>query len=111
MPPRLRRLPSLPLGGEGARIVVAAGLRARLCGLAGLRAPPPRVALLLAPCRSVHTFGMRWPLDLVWLGPAGEVVRVDRDVGPRRVLACRRATGVIEAPAGHGAPLAGELQH
>jgi uncharacterized membrane protein (UPF0127 family) len=85
------------------RVLVAARPWARLWGLAGLRAPPPGdVALLLAPCRSVHTIGMRWPLDLVWLGPDGRVVRVDEDVGPWRARSCRAARAVLEVPGGRG---------
>ena len=58
----------------------------------------PRV-LLLERCRSVHTFGMRYPLDLYWL--AGErVVRVDRGVPPGRVRTCLRARSVLEVRAG-----------
>jgi uncharacterized protein len=99
VPRRLARLPCLAIAG--LRVVVAAGPLARLAGLAGLRAPPPPgVALLLAPCRSVHTVGMRWALDLVWLGPGGEVVRVDRAVAPGRLRTCRGARAVLEAPAG-----------
>jgi uncharacterized membrane protein (UPF0127 family) len=69
------------------------------------------VALLLTPCRSVHTFGMRFALDLVWLAPGGVVLRVDRGVAPWRVRSCRGACGVVEAAAGRGASLAGELRH
>jgi uncharacterized protein len=74
--------------------------RARLLGLAWLRSPPPGLALLLAPCRSVHTFGMRWALDLVWIGSDGAPVRVDRGVPPGRVRTCRAARAVVEVPAG-----------
>jgi uncharacterized membrane protein (UPF0127 family) len=74
--------------------------RARLLGLAWLRSPPAGVALLLRRCRSVHTFGMRWALDLVWLDAAGGVVRVDRGVAPRRLRTCLAAESVIEVPAG-----------
>jgi uncharacterized membrane protein (UPF0127 family) len=77
-------------------VVIAASPLARLLGLAGLRALAPRVALLLPRCRSVHTFGMRFALDLVWLDATGRVVRVDRGVPPRRVRRCRRATSVVE---------------
>jgi uncharacterized protein len=56
----------------------------RLAGLAFRRAPPVG-GLLIPRCRSVHTFGMRFAIDLVWLGPGGRVVRVDRGVPPRRV--------------------------
>jgi uncharacterized membrane protein (UPF0127 family) len=108
MPRRLRRLPCLVLR-SGAVVLVAAGRQARLLGLAGLRAPPPHdAALLLAPCRSVHTFGMRWPLDLVWLGAGGVVLRIDAGVPPWRVRSCRGACGVVELAAGRGATLADE---
>lgn len=96
---RLDRLPSFSLPG-GWRVAVAAATRARLLGLAGLSAIPQRTALLLPRCRSVHTFGMRFALDLIWLGRDGEVLRVDRDVPPRRHRACRRARAVVETNAG-----------
>jgi hypothetical protein len=69
--------------------------RARLRGLLGHRDPPP-FALRLAPCRSVHTFGMRFALDLHWLDERGRTLRVDRGVRPGRVRGCRRARAVIE---------------
>jgi uncharacterized membrane protein (UPF0127 family) len=43
---------------------------------------------------------MRFALDLVWLDARGAVVRVDRDVPPRRLRACRRARSVVELAAG-----------
>jgi uncharacterized membrane protein (UPF0127 family) len=86
-------------------IIVADTPVRRLRGLLGHRVPPP-FALRIAPCRSVHTFGMRFALDLHWLDASGAVVRVDRAVAPGRVRACRRARAVIEVPAG-GSILAG----
>jgi uncharacterized protein len=77
---------------------VARGFRERLVGLAWARSP--RVdALLLPRCRSVHTFGMRFPLDLYWLDARGEIVRIDRGMQPWRVAHCRRARSVVEVPA------------
>jgi uncharacterized membrane protein (UPF0127 family) len=78
-------------------IVVARTWRQRLAGLLGHRRPPP-YALRLEPCRSVHTFGMRFPLDLVWLGPGDAVLRVDRAVPPWRVRSCRGAVAILEVP-------------
>jgi uncharacterized membrane protein (UPF0127 family) len=43
---------------------------------------------------------MRFPLDLIWLDADGAVVRVDRDVPPRRHRGCARARAVIETRAG-----------
>jgi hypothetical protein len=66
--------------------------------LRGLAFAPPCGPLLIEGCRSVHTFGMRYALDLVWLDGDGAVIRVDRGVPPRRVRTCLRARSVIEAP-------------
>ncbi len=78
-------------------VVVARSPLARLRGLIGRSGD---VALLLPRCRSVHTLGMRFALDLVWLDGAGRVVRVDRHVRPWRVRSCRRARSVLEGRAG-----------
>jgi uncharacterized protein len=79
------------------KIVVARSPFARLRGLIGRSA---EVALLLPRCRSVHTFFMRFALDLVWLDGVGRVVRVDRGVRPWRVRSCRSARSVLECAAG-----------
>jgi len=76
-------------------LVVARGTFARLRGLIG-RDWPEGVALEIPRCRSVHTFGMRFALDLVWLDGARRVVRIDRAVPPRRVRSCRAARSVLE---------------
>jgi uncharacterized protein len=94
LPARLLRLPVLP----GTSVRVAVGLRSRLTGLALLARPEDEVALLLPRTRSVHTLGMRFPLDLHWLGPDGRAVRVDRNVPPWRVRGCARARAVVERP-------------
>jgi hypothetical protein len=73
---------------------------ARARGLAGRAALGPDEALHIPRCRSVHTFGMRFALDLVWLDGGGRVVRVDRAVPARRVRACLRARSVVEVGAG-----------
>ncbi|HEX4806736.1 MAG TPA: DUF192 domain-containing protein [Conexibacter sp.] len=104
LPRRLRRLPRVELPALADReIRLAADPLARLLGLAWLRDPPPGAALLLPRTRSVHTFGMRCALDLVWLDRDDRVMRVDRAVPPRRLRACRTACAVVELPCG-GAP-------
>jgi uncharacterized protein len=95
---RLGRLPVCDLGG-GLRLHDARGMNARRRGLGGLDALPAECALRLRT-RAVHTLTMRFPLDLIWLGRGGEVLRVDRDVLPRRHRACRRARAVVETNAG-----------
>jgi len=100
MPRRLARLASIEVGAlPGADVRVAGDPLARLLGLAGLRMLPAGTALLLPRTRSIHTCGMRFALDLVWLNGAGDVVRVDRGVRPWRVRGCRAARAVVEFPA------------
>jgi len=80
-------------------IVVADTPLTRLRGLLGYRTPPP-FALRLERCRCVHTFGMRFALDLHWLGADGETLRIDRAVAPGRVRLCRPARAVVEVGVG-----------
>lgn len=81
---------------------VADGPLSRLRGLARLDELPGDRGLLLTRTKSVHTLGMRFALDLVWLGRRGDVVRVDHDVAPRKHRACREARSVVEVAAGAG---------
>jgi uncharacterized protein len=82
------------------RIVVAESWRARLRGLAWKREPPDGWALLFPRCRSVHTFGMRFPIDVVFLDRRGWPIAIERGVRPGRLVTCRRAAVVIETKAG-----------
>ena len=97
--PRLDALPGRDLPG-GLRVAEARTRAARLKGLAGLDAMPESAALHIPGCRSVHTFSMRFPLDLIWLDRRGEVVRIDEAVPPRRLRTGLRARSVVEANAG-----------
>jgi uncharacterized protein len=95
---------------DGAAVLhVARAFRERRRGLARMTPMPPDHALRILKCNSVHTFGMRFALDLVWLGRGGRVVRVDRDVAPRRIRWCLRARSVVETRAGEGDRFAGAL--
>ncbi len=97
--PRLDGLPGRELTG-GYRVAEANSRAARMKGLAKLDALPERLALHIPRCRSVHTFTMRFPLDLIWLDKQGRVVRVDPAVPPRRLKMCLKARSVVEANAG-----------
>jgi uncharacterized protein len=97
LPRRLRRLAPVELAElPNVDVRVAGDPLARLLGLAGLRTLAPGCALLLSSTRSIHTCGMRFALDLVWLDRDGRVVRTDRGVRPWRVRLCRAASQVVE---------------
>lgn len=81
------------------QLVIARSPWLRLRGMAWRRRRTAPQALLLPRTRSIHTFGMRFALDLYWLDESGAVVRVDRAVRPRRLRGCRSARAVVEVPA------------
>jgi uncharacterized membrane protein (UPF0127 family) len=96
----MRRFESTPSVGlrtpAGRRLEtwVAESFSVRLAGLAGLPCLPPGRALLLPGCRSVHTAGMRFAIDLAFVSwpPAGgscDVVALRTAVPPFRVVAPR----------------------
>lgn len=72
---------------------------ARLLGLAYLCIDEAGPGLLIPRCRSVHTFGMRFALDLVFLDRDGRPCSERRGVPPRRLVWDRRASAVLELPA------------
>lgn len=91
-------------GAGGTRVVVARSFGARLLGLALLSDFPREWALLLPGCSSVHTFGMRFALEIRFLDEHSEVVRDESAVGPGRVLREPGAAAVLEwrSPAQEG---------
>ncbi len=82
------------------RVVRARTFRQRAIGLGFRRDMPADEALLIPRCRSVHTFTMRFAIDLTWLDADGEVIRVDRGVRPGRLRWCRGADAVLEQKSG-----------
>jgi len=85
----------------GRQVAVADRWTSRLRGL--LFRPRLRAGegLLLAPCRAIHTIGMRYPIDVVYLAATGEIVRLWHEVPPgKRLPWCRAAASVLELPPG-----------
>jgi trehalose synthase len=103
MAPLSRRLCRLPTAVVlGREVPVAAGSGARLLGLAHLDRDAAGPGLLIPRCSSVHTFGMRFALDLVFLERDGRPCSVRQAVPPRRLAWDRRAASVLELPCGQG---------
>jgi hypothetical protein len=81
--------------------VAATGL-SRLLGLALLRPERAGHGLLIPGCRSVHTFGMRFPLHVVFLDRGLVPVSVRGSVSPNRIAREPRAWAVLELPGRRG---------
>ena len=69
-------------------------------GLLGRKLLGRGEGLWILPCESVHTFGMRFPIDLVYMDRKHRVRKVRSDVPPWRVSACFSADSVLELAAG-----------
>jgi uncharacterized protein len=103
LPRRFRAMQRLA-DDTDATVFVARSPRARLLGLAGLAEMPARSALLIPGCSAVHTFGMRFDLDVLFLGEDCEVIGERRNVGPGRFLRERGALAVLEFPSSYADP-------
>lgn len=83
------------------KVEVAVGIVARLKGLIGRRGLADGEALLIRSCKGVHTVGMRFPIDVVFLDRHGKVVGIKEKMPPNRMSAIYlRASSALELPAG-----------
>jgi uncharacterized protein len=72
----------------------------RLKGLLGRKSLASGEGLLLQPASSVHTFFMRFPIDVVFLDGELRVLALVANLKPWRAAARRGARAVLELPAG-----------
>ena len=86
---------------------IADDFRTRLRGLAWRRRSQAGPGLLIPRCSSVHTFGMRFELDVYFLDRDGQVLAVRCRVPPRRLLWCRGASAILEIPSAEGGEFGG----
>jgi uncharacterized membrane protein (UPF0127 family) len=83
------------------RLAVADRFWSRFVGWQFRKPPAAGEGLLLVPCSSVHTCMVRFPLDLMFVDRAGEVLVVRRGVRPWRLVApVAKSHAVIELLAG-----------
>lgn len=82
----------------------ATSTRTRMRGLLGRAELAVGEGLLLSPCKQVHTFGMRFPIDVVFCDRAWRVSHVVREMRPGRVSRVAwKARHAIELRAGAAA--------
>ncbi len=83
-----------------ATVEIAGDSAARKRGLLDRDRLPEDTALVIAPCSAIHTFGMRFSIDVIFAARDGRVLKIARDLGPRRLAAAWRAFAAIEMAAG-----------
>jgi uncharacterized protein len=69
-------------------------------GLLGRDGLPDGSALIIAPSNAVHTFFMRFPIDILFVRRDGNVIKMRSAVRPWRIAGSLRAFAVIELAAG-----------
>jgi uncharacterized membrane protein (UPF0127 family) len=82
-------------------LIIAKSILSRMIGLLGRAGLESGSAMLLKPCSSIHTVGMKFALDLIFLDKDNCIVRTVAGVGANRfVLGGRGAKSVVEIEAG-----------
>jgi uncharacterized protein len=61
---------------------------------------PEGAGLWIIPCEAIHTFGMRMPIDSVFIDRGLRVTALRVHLRPWRIAVCLRAHSVLELPAG-----------
>jgi uncharacterized membrane protein (UPF0127 family) len=98
---RIRNTTRETLVAEAAEI--ADTPRARTVGLLKRTSLEPGEGLLITPCEGIHTFGMKFAIDVVFVSGKKKVMKVRPAMPRSRISLCLLAHSVIELPAGTAA--------
>ena len=82
------------------RLLPAFDSKTRNAGLLRHQSLPPGTAMIIAPSNAIHTFFMKFPIDVVFVARNGDVVKTRSALMPWRIAAAWRAHAVIELAAG-----------
>ena len=81
-------------------LLTAFDSNSRRTGLLGRETFGDAGAMIIAPTNAIHTFFMRFPIDVAFVARSGRVVKTCHGVRPWRIAATLRAYAAIELPAG-----------
>ena len=82
------------------RALIADTSATRRTGLLKHTGLAPGEGLWIVPCEGVHTFAMKFPIDVVFLSKKRKVLKIRPDMGKRRIALSLMAHSVLELPAG-----------
>lgn len=98
------RIRNITRGAELARAAdVADTSKKRRTGLLKHTSLPAGEGLWIVPCEGVHTFGMKFPIDVLFLDRKRKVLKIRAGMARARIAFCLRAHSVLELPAGTAA--------
>jgi hypothetical protein len=82
------------------RVRVAATSRERRKGLLGISEMDRDGGLWIHPCEAIHTFGMKMPIDVIFLDRSYRIRKIRREIGANRISFCISAASVLELAPG-----------
>ena len=82
------------------QLISAFDSKSRRVGLLRHESFPDGSAMLIAPSNAVHTFFMRFPIDVAFVTREGRIVKACPGLKPWRLAGALRAHAVVEMPAG-----------
>ena len=85
-----------------SRVIYARSLFERMRGLLGRKGLGPETAMVIEPCASIHTLGMRFPIDVLFLDAQNRITAIAQNIKPGRfwVSGGWSVRRVIESEAG-----------
>jgi uncharacterized membrane protein (UPF0127 family) len=89
----------------GDRVGIADTSATRRTGLLKHSRLEPGEGLWIAPSEAVHTFGMKFPIDVLFLDKKRKVLKIRSDMVRSRMAICWRAHSVLELPSGTAAAM------
>ena len=92
-----------------ARVEPAFDSRTRRTGLLGRHALSADTVLAIAPSNAIHTFGMQFPIDVLFISRDGTVIKRVLALKARRISGALRAFAALEFAAGHPGVAATEV--
>lgn len=84
----------------GIELDVADRMWLRLKGLLGSTNLPEQQGILLKPCNQIHTFGMKYPIDVLFMDRSCRVKKVVHSLAPGRMAGSWAAISAIEVASG-----------
>lgn len=84
----------------GENIQLADRFFSRLKGLLGRTELPRGEGLWIKPCNSIHCFGMKFPIDVLFLDGIHQIMAVGEHIQPGKYVSHKGAKSVLELPAG-----------
>jgi len=82
------------------RVLTAFDSESRRKGLLAHASLPPSTAMIIAPTNAIHTFFMKFPIDIAFVAKSGRILKIRSSVPAWRMTASFRAFAVLELAAG-----------